>query len=302
MFQASRAHENSDVDALKIFKSIVGDAQKIVNQIPDDPPEMLIPFWNEKLIQLECDFSSGIPENFLHNGVITWTMETGWQNYHDKEIAFLKEKLKRDGLSQLICANKLGEPQIVRKESCSTTGNTVHHAYHITRYCDAVGSNLEGVGNIVEWGAGYGGMARLFRRIIPTTTTITLIDVKMFSVLQWLYLSSILGKDAVNLITNKDMTLQGGKINIVPLSLLDVIGWPADLFVSTWAISESAKPCHDWLLSKKVFGAKRFLMSHQGACSAFPFAGELNKLARLAGKDVHELEIEHLPGNYYMFA
>jgi hypothetical protein len=300
VFKVTNSHEQSPEKQRETFDALMPQAMKLLANLPPDPPEMLIPFWVEKLAQLEADFEAGIPWNFLQNGVIGWTMYAGWQQYNDYELQYIKSKLDKQAVTDLLSESAVGGANPDRHESFTTSGNTVHHANHIVKYCDVTGVSPHDIGAVLEWGGGFGSFARLFRRI-NQSCTYTMIDVRQFAVLQWLYLSCVLGKDAVNIITNADQTPAGGKVNIVPLSMLSVITWPVDLFVSTWGISESAKPCHDWLVSKKMFEAKHFLLANQGVyvCDAFPFAGEMR---RLAGEDAKEIKIENPPENYYLFA
>lgn len=294
--QASIGHEQDASAQRETFEELAKRLAEVSAGIPEDPRGMVTPFWEERLTQLRRDFEDGVPWDFLQNRVIRWTMNTGLADYHDTELTYLRGRLSERTLTILLAENEVGGQEIVRRGSLATSGNTIHHLHHIVRYCDATGDDLSGTTSILEWGGGFGSMARLFRRILPGVTY-TIVDVGGLILLQWLYLSSVLGRRAIHLVGEGARSLPG-KVNLVPLASADLLSGPVDLFVSTWAISESSKACQDWLLDRNVFDAPHFLMGRQETSEEFPFA---ERLEDLAGDGVYEEEISFLPGNYYVF-
>jgi hypothetical protein len=66
--------------------------------------------------------------------------------------------------------------------------NLIHQAYHLTQWEQATGKRIEHLNTIVEFGAGYGAMALLCRRLGFEGQYI-IYDLPEFSLLQEYYLS-----------------------------------------------------------------------------------------------------------------
>lgn len=67
---------------------------------------------------------------------------------------------------------------------------------------------------IVEWGGGYGSLARLIRRLSPGDATYALVDAPILCAIAWRYLSDVLGEDAVAGVDEGG--LRPGRVNLVP--------------------------------------------------------------------------------------
>lgn len=302
MFKVNTSHEHSKEKQGETYQELLPQIQSIMDSILGDPTNLITPFWLEKITQLSWDWKGFIPWDFTKHHVISWTMFTGWNDYNTTELEWLKTQIPKQDLINLITESAIGDPAVIGG-AYRTSGNTVHHAYHLTKFAKETGCDLASVGTVVEWGGGYGNVAKLMKRI-NICVAYVIVDIKCFAVLQWIYLSAILGKHNVNLITPDNPTIKPGIINIIALGLLDTIkDLKADLFLSTWALSESPKTCHDWLQQHNYFGARYYLTAHQGACGAFPLADQLTKTVKeIPGATIYSQEIEHLPGNFYTFA
>jgi len=265
----------------------------LYNAIPPDPESMVTDFWKEKIAEITRDFLPQPPPNFLQQGTIVYTMFAA--TVHPQEVEFLQKHLgKRDAAIHLE-EDAYGQASTVRAAYADTSGNRIHHLYHFIRYQEETGSIPH---NVFEFGGGYCGMARLHRRFCGPDSTYIVTDLRILSCLQYDYLSTILGAEAVNIITTKGQAIEPGKINIVPLSLLDSTkGVEAELFLSTWGISEAPKTVQDYVIEKNLFGAKKVLMARQGTCGPFPAAGDIENMVD-GGKSI---EIDFLPGNFYFF-
>ena len=54
-----------------------------------------------------------------------------------------------------------------------------------------------------------------------------------------------------------------GKINLLPVSLLEEHRLETDLFLSTWALSERSRHAHEYVVERERFGARRLLLGYQ---------------------------------------
>ena len=286
--QGARDQEETFARCAKRFAAVYAS-------LPEDPAEYVTPFWREKISELEADWLPSPPFDFLRHKVVAWTMFVPVSKFTPDELKGIGETFEEDEMDMLLAESHTGQPRTCAKYPIETSGNTIHHLYHIARYSQITG-NPVAAGRILEWGGGYGNMAKLYKRLWGHATY-TMIDTRMFSAIQWLYLSCIYGEKEVVLHTEPGQEVEARKINIVPLGLAEKLECEADLFVSTWAISESAEPCQTLLKGRGLFGAKRVLIGHQGTSSAFPFADSVKKMVK--GKCVGE-DIKHLPGNRYL--
>ncbi len=93
-----------------------------------------------------------------------------------------------------------------------------------------------------------------------------MIDTPTFSAVQWLYLASVLGEEKVVVHSSESTPIAEGRINILPVGLVDKLsGFPADLFISTWALNESTEEAQRHVVDRRWFGAGRLLLAmHKG--------------------------------------
>ena len=152
---------------------------------------------------------------------------------------------------------------------------------------------------VVEWGGGYGNMAKIFKRLNSTPSTYIIVDTPLFSCIQWLYLATILGEESVNLLQGPEDTIRAEKINLLPICFVDRHKINADLFMSTWALSESSKYSQDYVLDHEWFNAKHLLLAYQDSRDDFPEAERVGEIAANNGAIIED--IEFLPGNHYAF-
>jgi hypothetical protein len=178
-----------------------------------------------------------------------------------------------------------------------TSHNSIHHLCHLIKFAEKTQCDFERIERVVEWGGGYGNLAKIFRRLKPATYCI--VDTPLFSMVQWLTLAAALGVDSVNLLRRPGDEIQTGKVNLVPLSFVENLRIQADLFISTWALSESSKYSQDYVVSRRWFDATHLLLAYQGSNEAFPDASRLGEIASRAGASTVDIELP--AGNYYAF-
>ena len=105
-------------------------------------------------------------------------------------------------------------------------------------------------------------MAHLVRRMNPKCTY-TIIDLPELSALQYIYLYSLIGDD-VSLITPEHSGINEGKVNIVPVGriLSGELNISPDVFLSTWAITESPRQVQEFVCRNSFFGADSILLAY----------------------------------------
>lgn len=130
----------------------------------------------------------------------------------------------------------------------TTSGNSLHLAYHLCRFEEATGVRPETVTFVLEFGGGYGGMCRLLHRL-GFRGVYAIFDLPEVSALQRFYLSHAnvpVGTWAGN----------GFRDGVVTISVLDdlprVIAMRppgSALFIATWSLGETPATPREALFS-----------------------------------------------------
>jgi len=265
-----------------------------------DISQFTTPLWEDYNSNLEKIFLPSPPFSFLQNKIIIGTMFLCARRGKalNEEIKFLEDKIDENTLKNVLQEDYVGDP-IISSSKYLTSHNSIHHLYHIIRFLDKTKCDLNQINTVVEWGGGYGNMAKIFKRLNSAPSTYIIIDTPLFSCIQWLYLTTILGEQNINLVKSPEDTIHIGKINLIPLCFLDHHKISADLFISTWALSESSRYSQDYVVNHNWFNTKHMLLAYQDSSEVLPNANNAGKIAENAGANIED--IEFLSGNHYAF-
>ncbi|KKR03317.1 MAG: hypothetical protein UT31_C0024G0002 [Parcubacteria group bacterium GW2011_GWF2_39_13b] len=258
----------------------------------------IIPEWQENLKAVENDFKKNLRFDFLRHPVIQKTMFIGNKPWVAGELDYIENKFSAKRIKDLLEEDYIGKP-FINNWKYLTSNNSIHHLYHLARYLDKTNSDLNKINSVIEWGGGYGNFAKIFWRLKKADCAYVIIDLPVFSCLQFIYLGSIFGKDKVNFINSRDKKIAEGKINILPISFLKKFKLKGDLFVSTWAISESSAFFQDYAVEQGWFDSPHLLLAFQSSSEKFPFAERIKELVK--GNNIISEDISFLPGNKYIF-
>lgn len=277
-------------DRFSLLARQFGERLAAVQQYVD--ARFVRPDWMQRNAELERDLLPVPPATFLRHPVIRFQMFVG-DRVLPHELPFVRSRLPDD---TLLTEDPVGGPPTtaVPGSSVRTSSNTVHQLYHLLRYQDATGRRLPDVGTVVEWGGGFGSLMRLLVRLHGGAPTCVIIDTPVFSALQWLYLSAVLGEHRVVLHDTAPVRPVDGRVNVVPIGLVDALDVPADLFISNWALNESMPAAQRYVADRTWFGAAALLLAmHAGD----PFTATVLD----AGARPVPLG-DFMPGQYYLVA
>jgi len=262
-----------------------------------DYKKFSIPFWEAMNSRFAKVLLPQPPFSFLQ---LSETRATMFGPYKSKlstaALGYLEQRLSQERLDFLLQEDYVGKPTLVNSKY-RASGNTIFHLYHFMRFADNIRCNFEEITTVVDWGGGYGSMARLFDRLATKPYTYIIIDTPLFSCLQWLYLSSILGEQRVHILNQPQSEIEIGKINLLPLCFLEQVRIRCDLFISTWALSESSEYAQDYVVGQDWFGARHALLAFQSTNNQFKYANRLGQIAGGYGAKVEEMNF--FPSNYY---
>lgn len=237
--------------------------------------------------------------SFLQDPTIMLTMfDTAGGEWLKKQISYLEDNISKKELKFLLEEDYVGDPLLLSKKYL-TSHTSIHHLIHLIKFLNVTKCKLNNIKTIVEWGGGYGNMIKILKKFKKTPTTYIMIDTPLFSCLQWLYLSTVFGENNINLLKNKKDKIIKSKVNILPVSLLEEYKIKGDLFISTWALSESSKYSQDYVIKKNWFSSKHLLLAYQENKTGLYDPTRVGKMALRKGAILEK--IEFLPGNHYAF-
>ena len=207
-------------------------------------------------------FNGGLPVDFLHDPTLAHTMVFGATARLGERLARVRAAFPGGVADDLLLEDAIGRPTICDRATM-TSANRAHHAYHLATHAMVTGRPLFGAKFIVEWGGGYGNLARIVRRM-DRSVTYVILDLPALGAVQWAYLSALEGEDAVHLVTADDPTIAPGKVNLAASSFaLDHLPTlRADAFVSTWALTESPPALQQAVIERDFFGAEQVLVAY----------------------------------------
>mgnify|MGYP001605082924 CR=1 FL=1 len=182
------------------------------------------------------------PRTFLRWRVVERTMFVVDQIYIPNELHALRasgdwEQLWKAAIIEQNVGCPTPSPHLF-----TTSGNLIHHAYHLLKLREAVGVNFDRIETVFEFGGGYGSMCRLLRRV-GFHGDYVIYDLPEMTLLQKFYLSAL------------EMSFSAGNTCLInALSELgEVITQRADhkksLFIATWSLSETPIPLRNQILS-----------------------------------------------------
>jgi hypothetical protein len=266
---------------------------------------------NENSLQVEQQWLNNIyrlnklvrdenPESFLQWDVIKRTMVVGNADFIDIELDFLKSLSDwGDRWKPAIKEVKAGEPTLYTGYP-ESSGNLIHHAYHIAKFENNTGVKVSDMKVIFEFGGGYGNMYRLVNNLGFKGKYI-IFDFPAFSALQEYFIKSV-GLNVLNV--NNFASSNSGVLCISNLpDLKDAISQYVDIkgtmFLASWSISETPIPFRESILSL-VTKFTNFLIAYQGKFEDNDNIEFFKKWKKtLEYIQWVNFKIEHIPNTYY---
>jgi hypothetical protein len=259
--------------------------------------------WKEQLNRLQRLVLKRNPREFLRWDVIQETMFVANERYIANELNYLKQRPDWNECWRTAIEEVAAGWPIPFNEYPRSSGNLIHHAYHICQLQEVTAANVVTMELVFEFGGGYGSMCRLFHNLGFRGKYI-IFDLPHFSALQRYYLQSV----GVPVYTFEQ--LQSAESGVICVSDVEEVkelilddgerSQPNSLVIATWSISEAPVGLRDEVLSL-VSHFQSFLFAYQDS-----YAGIDNSIYFQKVKDRHQdIEwkhwmIEHLPGNHYL--
>ena len=247
--------------------------------------------WDKNIQRLFDLIHSKDPRAFLSWDVIQETMFVNSADYIRQELRCLQEHTEWRRWSEAIKESPVGCPPRY-KEYKKSSGNLIHHTYHVAQFESFLGYKASFFDCIFEFGGGYGSMCRLLHNLGYQGRYI-IFDFPEFSALQRYYLQSL----------QIDMTPSRG---VSCLSSLEDLQNNLDktenaLCIATWSLSETPLDFR-FEIMPLLNKFNNFLFAYQES-----FEGVDNKtffsdfVTKRPDIKWENRAIEHLPGSHYLF-
>lgn len=251
--------------------------------------------WDSWSGKIRSAFENGVSIGFLNNRLITFTMvfiDRGWSSKATQiRISACKDILGNIISEKLLLEDYIGLPTISNSKFM-TSANRAHHSSHLAYFYRLSGKHFWSANTIVEFGGGYGNMARIIRRMNPQATYI-IIDLPELLSLQYVYLGSLEGENAINIIDSDKLSIIVGKINLISSELLIAVNFQlkCDAFISTWALTECPEYIQQYVFKNSFFSAKNVFIA---SC-----IDQNNSLKELVGDHIlKNIRVPDLNGNH----
>lgn len=192
--------------------------------------------WNQRRREIRQYILTRNPSAFLTWTPIVRSMTFGMLSWIRAEFEALRHSGQwnprwRDALRE----NRAGLPMPSHVYPASS-GTLIHHAYHVHRFEKVTGQSIDNLTNIVEFGGGYGSMARLFARL-GFHGHYHIHDLPEFSALQSFYLRLVHSEIGTPEIVDSlcRITFSSRREDASPFD--DRKG--GSLFLATWSLGET---------------------------------------------------------------
>lgn len=286
--------------AVHRFNSALNEARRyygVQNQTRIDP-KLIHESWQQNISALESYFVNAMDENFLSNKVINGTMVFSNREAHKLELKSISETLGKKVVEEVISKN-LNEAFLSGKSRRSTLINSAHHLYHLAQFEQRTGKKISSFESVVEFGGGYGNMVRIIRNM-ALGTTYSIVDLLLFSCIQYAFLSTVAGNGQVAFCGEN--ASDNAKILLHPLFCTNpTTSLRGELFLSTWALSESTRATYEWVVACDWFGANSLLLAYNDHWKPWQ-VGELEQSLENNGWRVIKETIPFLPESFYIIA
>src|SRR5690606_30862785 len=173
-------------------------------------------YWDDWIKKISMSFKKSVSIDFLNQPEISYTMVFSHTNGFlaaAKRVRDIKKVFSENETKMLLREDYIGGPNIANFEYLASA-NRSHHAYHLSRYTALTGKKIWEHNSLVEFGGGYGNMARIIKRMNPKITY-TIIDLPELLSLQYVYLTALHGEDSVKCVSDVNGKITKGKINLI---------------------------------------------------------------------------------------
>ncbi len=300
----SLLHDRPLQKATNKDRELIENLLSSVERLPDGDTSHCLPSekqWKENVNRLKQLILSDDPREFLRWDVLTETMVVGNDDFVLTELNHLKQDPEwNERWSKTIKEVTTGHPKPFYKHPPSSA-NLIHHAHHLSQFEKRTGTRIEEIDFVVEFGAGYGSMCRLFYNL-GYTGTYVMYDLPIFNELQKYFLKCI------DIPVYTDDSTHSEK-NVVCISNFDTLKEILSsrsyahnaLFIAMWSISEVPLELREKIFSL-VSDFSFFLIGYQNQFGEVDNIRYFDGITKRLNKSINwnNFPLEHQTGNNFL--
>jgi putative sugar O-methyltransferase len=230
--------------------------------------QFLHPLWQKARPAFVALIQNGVPADFLRQAEVAHQFcRGGFGEPQQHELSYLRTRPPALlDLARRYRESDIGRPTLDCLE-WQISANSLGMLYYFARIAEAAG--LESLQTIAEFGGGYGCLCRVFLELLPRPPTYIIIDLPDMLALQYVFLKASSPACQIVPHTAAPLRIEPRAVHLVPVHLADAMPARPDLFVSTFALSETP-----WKLQEKVarggfFGSKSVYLVGQETDTQF---------------------------------
>ena len=176
--------------------------------------------------------------------------------YLEKNINF---KLRKNLLTEIPAFN-----HTITNLKYLTSESRVNNLTHLISCQNTLKIKIKNLDYIGELGGGVGIMADIVK-MINKKVTYVIFDFPIVLLIQSHYLSCKYLYDDINFVSQDNLKIKKGKINLCPVNLMEEakLGNKVDLFISFWALSEANELTHKKINKLKFFDAQNIFYGYR---------------------------------------
>jgi hypothetical protein len=283
------SRDAEEIDRQKELRDSIAAIPALSTTPPDSPAAA---DWLNNRRRLRELLSIGDPRRFLEWDVIHKTMFVGSPPHVQAELLELKTSSHWSSRwKSVLREDAAGCPRRCRWRF-NSSGNLIHHAYHLLRCEPLLGRTIDQFDKIIEFGGGYGSFCRLAWRL-GFRGRYVIFDLPEFLSLQKYFLQSV----GVPIAQNPGSS-GATFISDLNQSTEEAVG--GGLFVGCWSISETPLDFRKQVLAS-VNALTDYLIGYQNQFQEVDNIGFFSSWSTAYSKlKWQELLLEHTPGNRYL--
>ena len=265
------------------------------------PAANMLPKWVTFRDTIRQNFESYDPRTFLRWPLVQHTMCVTNSGQMVREWPALRSSRDWPRFEKAVRESDVGHP-IRFLYHPQSSGNLLHHCYHVMRFEEVTGLHVSKLDLVVEFGGGYGSMCRLLHNL-SFRGAYLIYDLPEFSALQRYFLKS-LGlpvRDATD-VHSTDGIFLFSELPKLEAALQRLGAKQPSAFIATWSLSESPVELREKFLPL-VRDFDGFLLAFQDKFGPVDNCDFFRKLRESTAETIDwtPRALRHIPNNNYLF-
>ena len=246
------------------YRRIAREARELYSlwaSLPAPADDSVHPLWIESRPSFAELVEQGVPPDFLNREIVRHLLyRTGFGELERAQLAYLDAN---DG-ELLRFGQTYEEPWVGTPcRDCAPLGSSVavlNKLYNVARLQSC--GPQPSAPTYIEFGGGYGLLCHLVRELLGRSVTYVIVDLPELLALQYVVLRAS-SRMPVKGHVEPPSHVEAGATNLVPSALLPDLDLTCDVFLSTFALSETPQSVQRFVADKNFFGASRLYLVGQ---------------------------------------